>query len=351
MSTRANPRVIGAFVVGAVALAVGGLIVFGGGQFFKTTVPMVMFFQGSVGGLSVGAPVTFDGVKIGQVTKVEPIYDSTLKDDPVLIPVYIELDRPIKSVGPKAGTALADLDELIKQGLRAQLVSESMVTGQQSVNFSFFNPNKNPINLKGLIPGIREIPTVASSFDRLKASLNSLLVNLNKLPIEEIGNKVDDTLTTLNQTLIDADVLVKHVDKAIQPTLDDVQQAVAGAKDVLKNADGLVTELRERLELKPGQPLQKVNDTLDTYRLMGQNLNAQIGPLSGDAQTMLKKLTGTLDQAYTLVETLQRDVARNPAMLSEVTSTLREFKSAAISIRALADFLRNNPNSLLTGKR
>src|SRR5205814_6408983 len=252
-----------------------------------------------------------------------------------------------KSVGPKAGTALADLDELIKQGLRAQLVSESMVTGQQSVNFSFFNPNKNPINLKGLIPGIREIPTVASSFDRLKASLNSLLVNLNKLPIEEIGNKVDDTLTTLNQTLIDADVLVKHVDKAIQPTLDDVQQAVAGAKDVLKNADGLVTELRERLELKPGQPLQKVNDTLDTYRLMGQNLNAQIGPLSGDAQTMLKKLTGTLDQAYTLVETLQRDVARNPAMLSEVTSTLREFKSAAISIRALADFLRNNPNSLL----
>src|SRR5438477_4306918 len=211
MSTRANPRVIGAFVVGAVALAVGGLIVFGGGQLFKTTVPMVMFFQGSVGGLAVGAPVTFDGVKIGQVTKVEPIYDSTLKDDPVLIPVYIELDRPIKSVGPKAGTALADLDELIKQGLRAQLVSESMVTGQQSVNFSFFNPNKNPINLKGLIPGIREVPTVASSFDRLKASLNSLLVNLNKLPIEEIGNKVDDTLTTLNQTLIDADVLVKHV--------------------------------------------------------------------------------------------------------------------------------------------
>ena len=66
---------------------------------------------------------------------------------------------------------------------------------------------------------------------------------------------------------------------------------------------------------------------------------------------MLKKLTGTLDQAYGLVETLQRDVARNPALLSEVTSTLREFKSAAISIRALADFLRNNPNSLLTGKR
>ena len=66
---------------------------------------------------------------------------------------------------------------------------------------------------------------------------------------------------------------------------------------------------------------------------------------------MLKKLTATLDQAYSLVETLQRDVARNPALLSEVTSTLREFKSTATSIRALADFLRNNPNALLTGRR
>jgi len=346
---KANPKVIGGFVVGAIALAIAGIIVFGGGQFFKKAVPMVAFFQGSVGGLAVGAPVTFDGVKIGQVTKVEPVYDAAKQD--VLIPVYIELDTPIQTIGPKAGTALADLDELIKDGLRAQLVSESMVTGQQSVNFSFFNPNKNPIKLVGLIPGIREIPTVPSSFDRLKASLNNFLINLNKVPLEEIGNKVDDTLTTLNQTLTDADVLLKHVDKAVQPTLDDVQAAVAEAKTVLQNADGLVTELRERLELKPGQPLQKVNDTLDTYRLMGQNLNAQIGPLSGDAQTMLKKLTATLDQAYALVETLQRDVARNPALLSEVTSTLREFKSAAISIRALADFLRNNPNSLLTGKR
>src|SRR5258705_4078868 len=127
MSTKANPKVIGGFVVGAIALAIGGLIVFGGGQFFKKAVPMVAFFQGSVGGLAVGAPVTFDGVKIGQVTKVEPVYDAAKQD--VMIPVYVELDTPIKTVGPQSGTVLADLDELIKDGLRAQLVSESMITG------------------------------------------------------------------------------------------------------------------------------------------------------------------------------------------------------------------------------
>src|SRR5690242_3811510 len=199
MSTRANPKVIGGFVVGAIALAIAGLIIFGGGQFFKKAVPMVMFFQGSVGGLAVGAPVTFDGVKIGQVTQVQPIYDAAKQD--VLIPVYIELDTPIKTVGPEAGTVLANLDELIKDGLRAQLVSESMITGQQSVNLSFFNPNKNPIKLVGLVPGLRELPTVPSSIDRLKANLQNFLNTLNKMPLEEIGNKVDDTLTTLNQTL------------------------------------------------------------------------------------------------------------------------------------------------------
>jgi paraquat-inducible protein B len=348
MSTKANPKVIGTFVVGAVALAVGGLLAFGGGQFFKKTVPMVMFFQGSVGGLATGAPVTFDGVKIGQVTQVGVIYDAAQQQ--VSIPVYIELDTAIKTVGPAKGTALADLDELIKDGLRAQLVSESMVTGQQSVNLSFFNPNKSPIHLVGLVPGIRELPTVPSTMDRLKANLTTFLNNLNKVPLDKIGAEVDEALTTLNQTLTDVDVLVKHVDTAVGPTLADVQQAVAGAKQVLQNADGLVTELKERLELKPGQPLQKVNDTLDTYRQLGQSLNAQVGPLSSDAQTMLKKLTATLDQGYSLIESLQREVAQNPALLSEVTQTLREFKTTAVSIRALADYLRNNPNALLTGR-
>ena len=349
MSTKANPKVVGAFVVGAVVLAVGGLVAFGGGQFFKKTVPMVMFFQGSVGGLTAGSPVTFDGVQIGQVTRIGVIYDPDKQE--VSIPVFIEYTRGIVSVGvDERARFLDNVDRLIKDGLRAQLVSESMVTGQQSVQLSFFNPKKNPVHLTGLEPNIIEIPTVPSSIDRLKANITTFLTNLNKVPLDELAAKIDTVLTTVNQTLTDADVLVKHVDTAVKPTLDDVQQAVADARGVLKNADGLVLEATDRLALKQGEPLQKVNETLDTYRGLGQDLRGQVGPIGAEAQAMLKKLTATLDQAYTLVDTLQRDVARNPALLSEVTQTLREFKSTAISIRALADFVRNNPNALLTGK-
>ncbi|HEV8227869.1 MAG TPA: MlaD family protein, partial [Methylomirabilota bacterium] len=70
MSKRANPTAIGAFVVVALALAVGGLVVLGGMQIFRKELPFVMFFEGSLGGLDVGAPVEIRGVKIGTVTRI-----------------------------------------------------------------------------------------------------------------------------------------------------------------------------------------------------------------------------------------------------------------------------------------
>ena len=70
MGKKANPAVIGAFVVGAVVLAVAGLLVFGSGKMFKHTVKFVCFFPGAVDGLNVGAPVRFKGVEVGSVIDV-----------------------------------------------------------------------------------------------------------------------------------------------------------------------------------------------------------------------------------------------------------------------------------------
>ncbi len=95
MSKKVSKSLIGAFVLGAIALAVAGVVIFGSGKFFKKTYKFVMFFEGSVKGLNVGAPVIFRGVKIGQVTDIRLRFD--LKDLTVMIPVYIEID-PLKSV-------------------------------------------------------------------------------------------------------------------------------------------------------------------------------------------------------------------------------------------------------------
>src|SRR5947199_9901824 len=76
MARRANPPLIGAFVVGGLTLAVVGLVVFGGGRFFRLTKPAVAYFEGSVKGVAIGAPVTFQGAKIGSITDVRCVLDT-----------------------------------------------------------------------------------------------------------------------------------------------------------------------------------------------------------------------------------------------------------------------------------
>jgi MlaD protein len=75
MARKPNPALLGAFVVGAVILAVLGLVIFGGGKFFRSTQSWVAYFDESIKGLAVGAPVTFRGVKVGSVTDVKVVVD------------------------------------------------------------------------------------------------------------------------------------------------------------------------------------------------------------------------------------------------------------------------------------
>jgi paraquat-inducible protein B len=130
MSKQANKTLIGAFVVGAIALVVAGIIIFGSGDFFAERPKFVMFFEGSVNGLNVGAPVTFRGVKIGTVTEVNLYFNP--QDMSLKIPVYVEFD-PKSMVLEKGSWQKSERYEYIKQfidrGLRAKLQLQSMVTG------------------------------------------------------------------------------------------------------------------------------------------------------------------------------------------------------------------------------
>ena len=91
MSKPANKTVIGIFVVVALALVVVAVLVLGSGKFFKHNPKVVMYFKGSVKGLSVGSPVSLRGVKVGSVTEIKMLFDP--KDLSVIIPVYAELQQ------------------------------------------------------------------------------------------------------------------------------------------------------------------------------------------------------------------------------------------------------------------
>src|SRR6266513_856271 len=98
MGRKASPAMIGAFVVGAVALALGGILLFGSGRLFKHASTFVMFFPGDVSGLNVGAPVKFKGVEIGSVSDVQLRFGNMERVSPdqvekgIRIPVFVEID-------------------------------------------------------------------------------------------------------------------------------------------------------------------------------------------------------------------------------------------------------------------
>jgi len=219
MSKQPNKTLIGVFVIGAVALAVAGLLVFGGGKFFAPMKKFVMFFEGSVKGLNIGAPVIFRGVKIGEVTNIKLVMDP--KDLTAVIPVYVEIDpRTISApegeqdLMEKASAAKEYLyiKPLIEKGLRAQLQMQSFVTGQLMVNLDF-HPDK-PVKLVGLEKKYPEIPTVSTPMEELSKTIADL-------PLKDIVVKLDatvdglqrmlnapgakDTFTTVNKTMAQAE--------------------------------------------------------------------------------------------------------------------------------------------------
>ncbi len=168
MARQARKTVIGGFVVGAVALAAVAILVFGSGKFFQKRLMLVMFFDGSITGLSIGSPVKFRGVRVGQVTKIAAVFDP--KDVSITIPVYIEVDPKslIVSGSEDAWSALSTnkfYEPLLEKGLKARLDIESLITGQLYINMDFY-PDR-ATRLLGLDPRYPEIPTIPSLQDQI----------------------------------------------------------------------------------------------------------------------------------------------------------------------------------------
>ena len=178
MSQRANSKLIGLFVLGAVAILAIAAVVFGSGRFFVRNETFVCFFQDDVAGLNVGAPVTFRGVRIGSVSNIVIKYDS--QSGQASIPVYLTI-QPSKIV------VVGDKDtpqRLIENGLRAQLRTQSFVTGLLSINLDF-EPGVPPRSTGGDMR-YPEIPTVRSSIAELRSTFSDLVADFRKLPLPEL---------------------------------------------------------------------------------------------------------------------------------------------------------------------
>lgn len=206
MSKKANKALIGAFVIGAVVLLIMGIITLGSGTLFKRTNKYVLFFDGSIKGLSVGAPVIIRGVKIGVVKDIHLVYDPTIDD--LITPVVIEVESSLIKNVPKR-LSIDDYKELIKAGLRARLDIQSFITGQLMIALDFYEDK--PAKLHNVAKQHPEIPTLPTSSDIFEL--------MEELPIKDIADNLGQTVTGLNK-LINSEGFY-----GLNSTLNEIAQA------------------------------------------------------------------------------------------------------------------------------
>lgn len=314
MGKKANPVVIGAFVVGAVALAVIGVLVFGSGQYFKHLEHYVMFFPGSVNGLVVGAPVKFKGVTIGSVTDIRLVFQPDDVAHEVTIPVYVDVDPSKVSLDgePLDMTDPVRLRGLVDKGMRAQLQSQSLVTGLLFVQVDFFPNTKVAYVLPQPSEPI-EIPTVPSALEQASSVAREIIDELRKVQFGPMVQSASEAMTGINQLVNSA-------------------------------------ALRNAIEALPGT-VNNLNDTVASLRKLAEELRVEVAPLK-------TRLDGTLTSAEHALTSV-RDTAGAARVLIEPGSpldhdlrqTLRDVSAAARSLGELADYLERNPTALIYGKQ
>jgi paraquat-inducible protein B len=197
----------------------------------------LLHFDGSVRGLAVGAPVEFKGIKIGEVIDVKLEFD--WEKLAFRIPVVIETERDRITFVGKQTVAQRDANEvLVERGLRVQLKMGSLLTGQLYVDMDLY-PDEPPAEIKwdGMYP---ELPTIPTPMEEITRNISQIVKKLDKIPLEEIGNDLRDTMANLNKTTEHLQTLVQNLDANVAPaatgTLKQAQTTLIKV-DRLLNAD------------------------------------------------------------------------------------------------------------------
>ncbi len=352
MSTRANPTVIGAFVVGAVALLLVALLVWGGTGLFRSKLDYVLFFDAAVTGLNKGAPVLARGVKVGEVTDIQIRWGTH-----GIVAVYVVFEpeglRGMAEGGPRRAVEQA----VHEDGLRAQLRMQSFVTGVLYVALDTLPGT--PIVLRGLDPKVPELPTVPSSIDVWTAKLERLVEKIDNIPLEQIAQttgaflegarklvdskETQDLLRNTNAAIVDARRLVSRVDGQIDPLM-------AQLKGTLARVDPVATAAEATLEAAQAA-IGDVRPVIADLGRLAARLDAEADPLLASIRSTSDTARATLEGAQLTLGSVDRTLEQESPLGFELFETMRELRGAAKSLRSLADYLERVPDAPLYGLR
>jgi paraquat-inducible protein B len=317
MSQRANPFAVGIFFAVAVSLFVAALFFFGAQNIFRKSERFVVYFEGSITGLKVGAPVTFQGVQIGQVSDIRLNMSGNNGD--IVIPVLIDIDRNkfTDFVDNNNGVR----DSMINRGLRAQLKLQSVLTSLLFIELDFYPGT--PLRLLGTTTGNTELPSIPTP-------LQELMRNVDQMNINEL-------IQTSRQTIIGIEKLVNS---------PDTQGSVTALRQLLEHADEAVVHFDQ--ETVPA--VQELRKTLSQVALVSADIHKSYPALAAELEQALKETHQAVNRFDKVMSEAQFLLSEDSALYQELQKAAKDVSSASRSVQEMSDSINNNPESLLLGK-
>jgi paraquat-inducible protein B len=254
----------------------------------------VLYFDESVRGLDIGAPVEFWGIKMGQVLDVKLVFDNHTEKFRIRVLVETETERFYE-----AGFVGNDVDRkkmvetLLKRGFRAQLKTGNLLTGKQVVILDFF-PDAEPTTMT-YEDGYPVFPTVPTPMAEISTKFMQILEKIDRLPIDQIGNDLRDT--------------------------------VHGAKQIAESPDII-------------EAIRNLNATLVETRLLVSDLRTRVTP----------EINSVLEGARQSLANAEQILNADSPLQVKMNTALEEISGAARALRLLMDYLERHPESLLRGK-
>ena len=316
MRKRISPAAVGAFVIGAAALAIAMVMILWGGELFTSSHDYVLYFSGDVNGLQSGAPVKFKGVQVGSVSRILLSLENGLGNQPpsLLIPVVIQLNS--KTAVHRAAGRL-DLDDpevvrqLVKVGLRGQIASESIVTGILYVSLDI-RPG-TPAHFVGPRDAIYpEIPTVPTAFEQAQQLAMEALTKLSRVDFDRLISGLTDTVTQMS-------------------------------------AFARSPQLKAAVDALPGT-VQRLGAAADSIQRLADHANGEIASTSAALRKTSLNATLALEQTQATLKGVRETVGPGSPVSYQLGQTLNDLSQAARAMRDLAEYLDRNPSAIVRGR-
>lgn len=294
MNKKVQPAVVGIFFIGAIVIIVAFVVILGGDYFMKERIPFVMYFDGSINGLHVGAPVVFRGVKVGAVTDIRLEFDQ--RDMSIRIPVFVEYHPERVTLIGGVSDPKKNIEILVEQGLRGKLEMQSLVTGLLLIAIDFYPDT--PATRFGYNNKVPEVPTVPTTFQKLSSTIKDL-------KLEELALKISRSVAAIDSFLSSPE-LTESI-RSLSSILEDVQHLV-------RNVDG------------------------------------QVEPLAKDINDVSQATSAVLEKAVSTLSTIDELIAEDGSPRYKLINALEEVSAAARSIKIVADYLERHPEAIVHGK-